>query len=253
MRREEKTAVVEEIASQIDEAQAIYAVDYIGITVAQAAALRSSLRDADASFRVVKNTLTLLAADKAGEPQVKELVVGPTAFTFVHGDPALAAKALDSFARQEDVLEVRGGLMDGVLIDADAFKRLARLPGRDQLNAQLAGVVASPLTGLARGLNALLSGIAIALGALQEKKAAEGPDEPSAAAEPPKEETPAAGKAPAAEEAGEAPAEEAPATEAEAEPHEAPATEEQAEQPEAGGEEQAGQEDTQAEEKEADQ
>jgi large subunit ribosomal protein L10 len=181
MKRDEKTAVVQEIAAQIGEAEAIWAVDYRGISVVQAAALRSSLREAGASFRVLKNTLTLLAAEKAGAEQVKELIDGPTAFTFVHGDPAQAAKALDSFARQQNVLEVRGGLMEGQLIDADTFRRLARLPGRDQLNAQLAGMVAAPLTGLVRGLNSMLAGLAVALAQVSEKKAKEAPAAETAA------------------------------------------------------------------------
>src|SRR5688572_9000939 len=116
MRKGQKAAVVEEIAAQIAESEAIYAADYSGLSVPQAAALRASLRGVDATFRVVKNTLTLRAAEKAGAEQVKELIEGPTAFTFVQGDPAAAAKALDSFARQEQVLAVRGGVMGGELM-----------------------------------------------------------------------------------------------------------------------------------------
>jgi large subunit ribosomal protein L10 len=184
MNREEKAQLVEEIATRISESNAIYATDYRGITVAQAAALRARLRDADASFRIVKNTLTLLAADKAGVEGVKELVEGPTAFTFVVGDPALAAKALDTFARQENVLNIRGGLLDGTPLDADAFRGLARLPGREQLNAQIAGVVAAPLTGLVRGLGSLLAGLAVALGQVREQRVGEEPAEPPAAEAP---------------------------------------------------------------------
>ena len=125
MNKEQKAQAVDEIAARISESNAIYATDYRGITVAQAAALRARLRDAGASFRVVKNTLTLRAADKAGAEDVKQLVEGPTAFAFVQGDPALAAKALDTFARQENVLDVRGGLLDGALLDGDAFRSLA--------------------------------------------------------------------------------------------------------------------------------
>jgi large subunit ribosomal protein L10 len=183
MNRDQKAQAVDEIATRISESNAIYATDYRGITVAQAATLRARLRDAGASFRVVKNTLTLRAADKAGAEDVKRLVEGPTAFAFVQGDPALAAKALDTFARQENVLDVRGGLLDGGLLDGDAFRRLARLPGREQLNAQVAGVVAAPLTGLVRGLGSLLGGIAIALGQISEKKGADAPSEAPATEE----------------------------------------------------------------------
>jgi large subunit ribosomal protein L10 len=170
MKKEQKAQVIDEIAAQIAESEAIYAVDYRGLTVSQAATLRDSLREAGARFRIVKNTLTLRAADQAGSEQVKELVEGPTAFAFVTGDPALAAKVLDSFYRREQVLDVRAGVVSGQLLDADAIKRLARLPGRDQLNAQLAWVVASPLTGLVRGLGSLVSGLAIALGQVKDMK-----------------------------------------------------------------------------------
>jgi large subunit ribosomal protein L10 len=176
MRRDQKAVLIEEIAARIGEANAIYAVDYRGLSVSQAAALRASLRDAGATFRIVKNTLTLRAADQVGAEHVKVLVEGPTAFTFVRGDAAMAAKALDSFSRRERVLELRGGVLDGVPLSADAVRLIARLPARDQLNAQLAGMVAAPLTGLARGLGALLSGIAIALGQVREQRK----DEPGA-------------------------------------------------------------------------
>jgi large subunit ribosomal protein L10 len=189
MNKDEKAQAVEEIAARISESNAIYAADYRGITVAQAARLRTRLRDAGASFRVVKNTLTLRAADKAGAEDVKRLVEGPTAFTFVAGDPALAAKALDVFARQENVLDVRGGLLEGALLDGEAFRRLARLPGREQLNAQVAGMVAAPLTGLVRGLGSLLSGIAVALAQISEAREAETPAVEETAETPAAEET----------------------------------------------------------------
>ena len=186
MKKEQKAEVVDQIAAQIEAAEAIYAVDYRGLTVTQAAELRSSLRENGASFRIVKNTLTLRAAEKAGAEPLKPLVEeGPTALTFVQGDPALAAKALDAFARQRQVLELKGGLLDGRALGVDELRSLARLPGRDQLNAQLAGIVASPITGLVRGLGALLSGLAIALGQVAEQRGSETPEpEPEPEAQP---------------------------------------------------------------------
>ena len=92
MNRDQKTAVVDEIAEQIDSAEAIFAVDYRGISVAQVAELRSKLRDVDARFRVVKNSLSERAADKAGAAELKPMLIGPTALTLVHGDAALAAR-----------------------------------------------------------------------------------------------------------------------------------------------------------------
>jgi large subunit ribosomal protein L10 len=171
VKRDQKEQVVEQIAAQIREAEAVYAVDYRGLSVTQAAELRASLRQADASFRVVKNTLSLRAAEQAGAEELKPVVEdGPTALTFVLGDAALAAKTLDTFSRQAQLLEFKGGLMGDTVLSPDEIRRLARLPGRDQLNAQLAGIVASPVTGLVRGLGSMLSGLAIALGQIQQQK-----------------------------------------------------------------------------------
>jgi len=166
MNREQKEAVVEEVATLIKEAEAVFAVDYRGISVPQAAALRTQLNDAGARFRVVKNSLTELAAGKAGADSLKELLEGPTAFTFVApdgGDVALAAKALAQFRRQYDVLEFKGGIMNGDPLSADEITAISRLPALDVLHAQLVGVIASPITGLVRGLNALIAGLAIQL------------------------------------------------------------------------------------------
>lgn len=169
MNREQKVAVVEEIAGQIEDAQAVFAVDYRGISVTQAAELRARLRDADASFRVVKNSLTERAADKAGADGLRALLDGPTALTFVRGDAAVAAKALSDVARATQLLAFKGGLMDGGELSADDVRSIARLPARDVLYGQLVGTVAAPLTGLVRGLNALIGGLAIQLQAISDQ------------------------------------------------------------------------------------
>jgi large subunit ribosomal protein L10 len=169
MNRDQKTAVVDEIAGELQEAEAIFAVDYRGITVSQVADLRVRLRDADARFRVVKNSLSERAADKAGLDTLKPMLVGPTALAFVKGDAALAAKALNDAARQLNLLEFKGGVLNGTTLSADDVRSIARLPSRDVLYAQLVGTVAAPLTGLARGLNALIGGIAIQLQAIADQ------------------------------------------------------------------------------------
>jgi large subunit ribosomal protein L10 len=169
MDREQKTEVVKELAEELKDAQAIFAVDYRGISVPQAAALRSGLREADARFRVVKNRLTLRAADAAGTDSLKEHLEGPTALTFVKGDAALAAKTIFRLGSEWQLLAYKGGLMDGASLDPDSFTAIARLPGRDQLNAQFAGMVASPLTGLVRGLGSMVQGLALQLGQIAEK------------------------------------------------------------------------------------
>jgi large subunit ribosomal protein L10 len=182
MNREEKAAAIEEIAAQIEAAEAIFAVDYRGISVPQAAELRGKLREADASFRIVKNRLSKLAAEKVGEERLGELLQGPTALAFVRGDTAQAAKAISSFNKEHDVLTFKGGFMDGISLDAGGFEAIAKLPSRDVLNGQLAGVVASPLTGLVRGLGSMIQGLALQLGQIAEKGLVSG--EAPAASEP---------------------------------------------------------------------
>jgi large subunit ribosomal protein L10 len=207
MRKDQKAEKIDQIAAHLGEARAVYAVDYRGLSVPQAAELRASLRQHDATFRVVKNTLTLRAADKAGMEQLKELVAeGPTALTFVRGDAALAAKVLDTFSRQANVLQFKGGLMDGRALEADEIRQLARLPSRDVLIAQFAGIVASPITGLVRGLGSLIGGLAVALGQIQSQRADEAPAQEAPAQEPAAEEESLAEKATAEEPAAEEPA-----------------------------------------------
>jgi large subunit ribosomal protein L10 len=217
MNREEKSATIQEIAAQIEASEAIFAVDYRGISVSQAAELRTKLREHDSSFRVVKNRLTKLAAEQVGEARLDELLQGPTALTFVKGDTAAAAKAITTFNKEHKVLTYKGGFMEGASLDDDAFKSIAQLPSREVMIGQFAGVVASPLTGLVRGLGALISGLALQLGQIAEQGLVTG-EAPAA----PAEEAPAAKEAPAEEAPAAEP--EAPAAEAETSSEE-PATE----------------------------
>jgi large subunit ribosomal protein L10 len=180
MNKEQKAAAVEEIAERLGEAETIFAVDYRGISVTEAAELRANLREADATFRVVKNRLAKRAAAKAGTTELAELFDGPIALTFVKGDAVVAAKAISTFARQHEVLEYRGGLMDGAPLDPEQFRAIARLPGLDVLHGQLVGATASPLTGLTRGLASMLSGLAVAMGEIAEKGLVGGGEEPAA-------------------------------------------------------------------------
>lgn len=169
MNRAEKEAKVEEIAAQIEGADAIFAVDYRGISVPQAAELRGRLHEAGASFKVVKNRLTKLAARKAGEERLDGLLEGPTALAFVNGDTALAAKAIAGFRKEHEVVAFKGGFMDGLELDPESFASIARLPSREVLEGRLAGVVASPLTGVVRGLGSMVQGLAIQLRQIADK------------------------------------------------------------------------------------
>jgi large subunit ribosomal protein L10 len=193
MDKEQKAALVEEIASDLSGTTTIFAIDYRGISVPQAAELRARLAEADATFKVVKNRLAKRAAEQAGADGLEGLLEGPTALTLVEGDAVLAAKAISTFSRSNSVLAYKGGIMDGSPLDPDGFQAIARLPAIDILRGQLVGMAASPLTGLARGLGALVSGLAVALGQMQEQGLvggeAEAPAEaPEAEAEPEAEE-----------------------------------------------------------------
>jgi large subunit ribosomal protein L10 len=191
MNREQKAAVIEEIAAQINESEAVYAVDYRGITVAQAAELRGKLREADATLRIVKNTLTIRAADEAGMEALKPMLEGPTALTFARGDAAAAAKAVFDYARTTGLLPFKGGTLNGAALAPEQVQSIARLPTRDVLNAQFVNIVASPLTGLVTSLSNLISGLARQLQQVAEQKAAGAPTaEPEAAAEPATGDTP---------------------------------------------------------------
>ena len=199
MNRDQKAAVIDEVAGQITGADAVFAVDYRGISVPQAAELRTRLRDADATFRVVKNTLTDLAADRAGADGLKELLQGPTAMTFVRGDAAAAAKALRDFRRGTGgtLLEFKGGWMDGTTLSPEDVDAIAQLPSREVLEYRLVGMIASPLTGLATALNNLIAGFARQLQQIADQGLVGGAAAPAASAPAAEAEAPA--EAPAAE------------------------------------------------------
>jgi large subunit ribosomal protein L10 len=208
MNREQKAAAIAEIATEIQESHAVYAVDYRGISVPQAAELREKLRAVDTRFRVVKNTLTERAADQVGADPLKPLLEGPTALAFVRGDAAAAAKAIADYARVTDLLPFKGGILDGETLDPDQIRAISRLPTREVLYGQLVNVVAAPITGVVRTLNALISGLAIQLGAIQEQGLVGG-SAPAAAPEAEASAEPQAAAEPAADPAESAPADDA--------------------------------------------
>jgi large subunit ribosomal protein L10 len=231
MNRDEKAAVIEEVAREIGDAEAIFAVDYRGISVKQAAELRGRVEDAGASFRVVKNRLSARAADQAGVDSLKTLLEGPTALTFVRGDTATAAKELAGFRREHGLLVLKGGLLNGDTLSADDVEAISRLPAREALYGQLVGVTASPLNGLVRGLAGVLSGLASQLGQIRDQGLVGGDVEAAASASEPAGEADATeatasdagdASADAAEDDGasreETPAEETPAEEAPGDP-----------------------------------
>ena len=184
MNRDQKAQVIEEVAGELRESHAVFAVDYRGISVPQAAELRTKLRELDATFRVVKNTLSERAADQVGVEGLKELLQGPTAMTFVRGDAAAAAKALRDFRRGtgNTLLEFKGGWMNGAPLTPDDVDAIAQLPSRDVLIGRLVGLIASPISGLATALNNLPAGLARQLQAIADQGLIGGTAAPAEAA-----------------------------------------------------------------------
>jgi large subunit ribosomal protein L10 len=171
LNREQKAAFINEVADQISQAEAIYSVDYRGLTVAQSADLRIRLQESGTSFRVVKNRLTKLACDQAEVSSLKDTLEGPTALAFVapDGDAALAAKALATFRREHRFPQFKGGALSGRALSVAEVEDIARLPSRETLQAQFVGTLGSPLTGLVRGLSSLISGLAVQLSKISEQ------------------------------------------------------------------------------------
>ncbi len=220
MNREEKTAVIDDLAERLSASAAVFAVEYKGISVPQAAELRSKLRESDASFKIVKNRLAKLAAAKSGT-EIDELLTGPIALTLINGDPVVVAKTITTFRKEHEVLEFKGGLMDGEPLDVDSFNAIAKLPGLDVLHGQLVGLAASPLTGLVAGMSNLISGLGRQLAQIAEQGlvTGEAPPAEEPAAEAPEPEAPVEEPTPAEEPApDDAPVEEPPAEEKPPEP-----------------------------------
>lgn len=183
MNRHQKTQAVVELTHEFNEAEAVYAVDYRGLTVAQISELRVRLADQDTKLKVVKNRVTKLAAEQADSAGIGEHLVGPTALAFVRGDAAAAAKTLSTFSRETDnILELKGGLFEGNPLTAAEVGEIAKLPSREVLYQQLVGLIASPISGTARTLNALLSAVPVQLQKISEQGLIGG-DAPSAPAE----------------------------------------------------------------------
>ncbi len=174
MLRNEKEAVIAEVAELLTGTENVFVSDYRGLTVAELSELRGKLRESGATFKVVKNTLGGIAADRAGREDVKGLMAGPTAVTFCGEDLVGAAKALADFARTHPQLEVRGGLLESALIDPAGVRALASLPPRDVLVAQLVGTMAAPMTGLVTVLQGTVSGFVRALNQVAQQRAAAG-------------------------------------------------------------------------------
>ena len=210
MARAEKVAAVAELTERFQSSSGAVLTEYRGLSVTQLGELRKSL-GTNATYSVVKNTITKIAAAEAGvTPELTSLLTGPSAIAFVQGDVVEAAKGLRDFARANPLLVIKGGILDGKPLTPAEIVKLADLESREVLLAKLAGAMKASLANAAGTFAALPVQMAQLLAALESKRAAGGPAAPAAEA-----------AAPAAEAA--APAADAPAQAADASDAAAPA------------------------------
>ena len=172
MPREDKIEMVEELTEQVKSADALILTDYRGLDVKQITALRKKLREAGAEYRVVKNTLLKRAASDISGPELDRLLEGPTAVAFVHGDPVAIARAVSDYIREHKMPALKGGYVEGSLLDAVRVEQLSKIPPKQVLYAQLLGSMQSPITGLVGTLQAMVSNLVYTLQAVADKKAA---------------------------------------------------------------------------------
>jgi large subunit ribosomal protein L10 len=179
MARPDKEAAVAELVESFQESPGAVLTEYRGLTVKQLQDLRRALGE-NATYAVVKNTLTQIAAEEAGVPGVGDLLTGPTAIAFINGDVVEAAKGLRDFARTHPALVVKGGYLEGNALDAQEIARLADLESREVLLAKLAGGMLASLSQAASLFNAPLAQTARLAAALRDKAAEDGGPGPEA-------------------------------------------------------------------------
>ena len=170
MARPEKAQAVAEITERFQEADAALLTEYRGLHVGEIAELRGALREADTEYKVLKNTLARIAAREVGLEELADMLEGPTAIAFVKGDAVQAAKALDDAAKKFPVLVIKGGVMNGKIIDADQARALAKLEPREVQLAKIVMMVNTPLQQTANVLSALLRDFGSMLAQVVAKK-----------------------------------------------------------------------------------
>ena len=173
MARPDKAAAVAEIAGKFRDSNAAVLTEYRGLTVAQLKELRRSL-SGNATYAVVKNTLTAIAAKDAGLEGLDDALTGPSAIAFVSGDPVEAAKGLRDFAKANPALVIKGGVLDGRPMSPAEITKLADLESREVLLAKVAGGLKATLTRAAYAFTAKPAQVARVIDALRQKQESEG-------------------------------------------------------------------------------
>jgi len=171
MPTEAKRETVAALKEQLSASTTLIVSEYRGLKVTEIAEIRRSLRKQDVSYRVVKNRLMRIAATESGNDALASMLEGPTAIAFGTGDEAVVAKAVLDATRAYKIVQVKGAILGSRAIDADGVNRLATLPPRDVLLAQIAGAIAAPLATLAGLFDAPLRDVAGGIGALADQRA----------------------------------------------------------------------------------
>ncbi|MDI3548843.1 MAG: large subunit ribosomal protein [Halanaerobiales bacterium] len=171
MARPDKEATVAELAEKLTNAKSVVVTDYMGLDVAEITELRKRLREAGVEYKVVKNTLARLAAKQAGIETITDFFVGPTAIAFGIEDAVSPAKILVDFSEDHDELEIKGGALNGEIINIDKVKSLAKIPPRDVLLAKALAGMKAPISGLVNVLQGNLRGLVQVLNQIKEQKA----------------------------------------------------------------------------------
>ncbi len=167
-----KSQNVEEIKEKISKAQSVVVVDYRGLNVEQLTELRSRYRKAGVEYKVYKNTMMRFAFKDSGLEEFNEFLKGPSAIAFGYDDPVQAAKITSDFAKENEKLEIKAGIVDGKVIDVNGVKDLANLPPREVLIAQVLGGFNAPIQGFTNVLQGTIRGLAVVLNAIAEKQGA---------------------------------------------------------------------------------
>lgn len=152
---QEKQLVVSEVAAKLRESASTIVADYRGLNVAQVTELRKRLREAGVDFQVLKNTLVRRATAEAELSELDSALTGPTAIAFSKDDVVAAAKILSEFAKKNDALKVKGGVVEGRVVDVDQIKDLANLPSREGLLSMLLSVLQAPIRNFALAVKAV--------------------------------------------------------------------------------------------------
>ncbi|ACB83782.1 ribosomal protein L10 [Natranaerobius thermophilus JW/NM-WN-LF] len=168
--RQEKERMVEELTEKLSQAESAVLVDYRGLDVAQMNELRRQLGDSNVDFKVVKNTLTSIAAENAGIDEINQYLEGPVGIAFGYDDPVVPAKILNDFSKENEELEFKAAILGESVVGEEKVKNLAKLPSREELLGKVAGTFQAPIAGFAGACQGIIRKFVYAVDAVRQEK-----------------------------------------------------------------------------------